>query len=96
MAGGLGAGLLHARVQTEIGHQPLRAAEPPEVTNSGDQRQRDGRVDAGDRHQPQDLLALERDPAQGGVDDPQLLGVEVDLSQQRLDRELLVGRQVLI
>ena len=96
VTGGLSAGLLDARVQTEIGHQPLGRREPPEVTDRRDQRQRDGCVDAGDGDQPQDLFALQRDPSQSGVDDPQLLGVKVDLTQQRVDRELLIGRQVLI
>ena len=67
-----------------------------EVADRRDDRQRDRGVDARDRHQPLDLLALERDPAERGVDDPQLLAVEVELAQQRLDRELLIGRERLV
>jgi hypothetical protein len=96
VVGRLAAGLLDARVQPEIGDQLLGGAEPPELTDGRDQRERDRRVDAGDRHQPADLGALERDPAELRVDDPQLLGVEVELPQQRLDRVMLVGRQMLI
>jgi hypothetical protein len=67
-----------------------------EVADRGDDRQRDGRVDAGDRHQPLDLGAGQRDAAELGVDDPQLLAVEVQLAQQRRDRLALVDRQGLL
>jgi hypothetical protein len=59
-----------------------------------DQRQRDGRFDAWDRHQPPNLWALERDPAQRSVDDPPLLAVEVELAHQGLHGVVLVGWQV--
>jgi hypothetical protein len=35
-------------------------------------------------------------PPERRVDDPQLLGVEVDLAQQRVNRELFVGGEMLI
>jgi hypothetical protein len=94
--GGFAAGLLHTRVQAQIGHQLLRRAEPLEVPDRGDQGQSNGRVDTGNRHQPPDLRALKRDPSQSSVDDPQLLVVEVELTQQRLHSEVLVGREVLV
>ena len=95
MRRGLTAGLLDPRVQTEIRHELLGLAEAAEVPDRGDDRQRDRRVNARDRHQPLHLAAAQRDPAELGVDDPQLLRVEVELAQQRSDGELLIGRQRL-
>ena len=42
------------------------------------------------------LLALERDPSHRSIDDPQLVGVEIGVSQQRLHREPLDGRERLV
>jgi hypothetical protein len=84
------------RVQTEVADQLLRAAKATEVTDGGDDRQRHGRVDAGDRHQPLDVVASQRDTAELGIDDPQLLAVEVQLAQQRRDGLALIGRQRLL
>ena len=92
---GFATGLLHTRVQAEIGDQLLRAAEPPEVPDRRHKRQTDRRVDPRDRHQPQDLLAVQCDPPEGGIDDPQLLPVEVQLAQQSRDGVVLIGRQRL-
>jgi hypothetical protein len=66
------------------------------VPDRRDDRQRDRRIDAGDRHQPLDLLPLKRDPAELPVDQTQLLAVEVKLAQQRLHRQLLIRRQPLV
>ena len=93
---GLAAGLAHPRVEPEIGDQLLGSAEAREVADRRCECERDGRVDAGDRHQPLDVLAFECDPAQGGVDDSQLLGLEVKLAQQRLDRLPLIPGEVLL
>ena len=60
---GLAARLSHARVQAEIGDELLGRSEPVEDSDCCDERERDGRVDARDRHQPLDLGALERAPA---------------------------------
>jgi hypothetical protein len=90
------AGLPHARVQPEIRHQPAWGREPVKVADGRDDGQGHGGVDAGDCHQPLDLPALERDPAERGVDDPQLLAVEVELAQQRLDGELLIRGERLV
>jgi hypothetical protein len=68
--------------QAQVADQPLRGGEPTEVTDRGDDRQRHGRVHAGDGHQPADLGAFQADPAELGVDDAKLLGVEVQLAQQ--------------
>jgi hypothetical protein len=68
--GGLTAGHAHPRVQPLIADQPLRRGEATEVTDRGDDRQRRGGVHARDGQQPPDLGALERDPAELGVDDP--------------------------
>ena len=88
--GGLAAGLAYPWVEAEIADQPLRGGEPTEVTNGGHDRQRHGGVYARDGQQPADLGALEGGPAELGVDDPQLLAVEVELAQQRPDRLVLV------
>jgi hypothetical protein len=88
--GGLAAGLPHPRVETQIAHQPLRRREPTEVADRGHDRHGHGGVHSGDGQQPADLGALQGDPAELGVDDPQLLAVEVELAQQRPNRLVLV------
>jgi hypothetical protein len=67
-----------------------------EVTDRRDDRQRHRRVDAGDRHQPLDLLARKRDSAERGIDDPQLLAMEIQLPQQRLHGELFIWWERLV
>src|SRR4051812_17961223 len=67
-----------------------------EVADGGCDRHRDRHVDAGDRHQPPRVRAAQRDPRQLGVDQPQLVAVEVQLAQQRRDRAARVGRQLLL
>jgi hypothetical protein len=52
----LPARLAHARVQAEIRDQLLRSGEPVKVPDRRDDRERDRGIDAGDRHQPLDLL----------------------------------------
>jgi hypothetical protein len=49
----------------------------------------------GDGQQPADLGAFQGGPAELGVDDPQLLAVEVELAQQRLHGLVLVWGEVL-
>ncbi len=66
------------------------------VADGRHDRQRHGGIDTGDSHQPLDLHPVERDPPERSVDDPQLLAVEVELAQQRLDGELLIGWQRLV
>ena len=90
------AGLPNPRVQPQIAHKSAGGREPVRVADGRDDRQRHGGVDAGNRHQPLDLPALQRDPPEHGVDDPQLMTVEVELAQQRLDGELLIGWQRLV
>jgi hypothetical protein len=80
LGGGLIAGLADARVQAEIADQLVRRAEPGEVTDRGGDRHGDCHVDAGDRHQPLGVLTAQRDPRELGVDEPQLVGVEVQPS----------------
>ena len=50
----------------------------------------------GDCHQPADLVAGQPDAAQFGVDEPQLLAMEVELAQQRLGRLALIDGQRLL
>jgi hypothetical protein len=82
--------LAHPRVEAEIADQPLRRGEPTEVPDGGHDRQGHGGVHPGDGHESADLGALEGDPAELGVDDPQFLAVEVELAQQRLHGLVLV------
>ena len=49
--GGLLAGLLDARVQTEVADQLVRRVEPGERADGGGDRPRHRDIDAGDRHQ---------------------------------------------
>ncbi|MCU1660506.1 MAG: gluconate transporter [Pseudonocardia sp.] len=58
-------------------------AEPGEVPDRRHDRQPHGRVDPGHRHQPQHFRPRERDLPEIGVDQPELLAVEVQLTQQR-------------
>jgi len=80
VSGGLTARLADPRVQPEVADQLSRAGEAPEVTDRRDDRERDGRVDTGDRHQPLDIVACERDLAELRVDDREFLAVEVQLA----------------
>src|SRR5581483_4567232 len=74
----------------------LGPREPVELADGRNDRQRDGGVHARDRHQPFDLLTRQRDPPERSVDDPQLWAVEVELAQQRLDRERLIRWERLV
>jgi hypothetical protein len=76
------AGVAHPRVETQIADQPLRGGEPTKVPDRGHDRQGHGGIHARDGQQPADLGAFQADPAEFGVDDPQLLAVEVELAQQ--------------
>jgi hypothetical protein len=96
VTGRLTAGLFDPRVQTEVGDELLGPAEPAEVTHGSDDRQRHGGVHAGDGHQPLDLSTAKRHAAELSIDDPQLLGVKVQLAQQRVNGQLLVRRQRLV
>ena len=96
MRRGLVAGLLDARVQAEVADELVRRAEAGEVADGGGDRDRDRDVDAGDRHQSPGRLAAQRDARELGVDQPQLLAVEVQLAQQRPDGPALVGGQLLL
>jgi hypothetical protein len=55
-------------VEPEIADQLLPRAETCEVADRGDDRERDGRVDARDRHQPLYLLAAQSDARELAVD----------------------------
>ena len=67
-----------------------------EVAHRRHDRERDRRVEAGDRHQPPDLGAPQPDLPELGVDQAQLLGGEVELAQQRLHGVALVLGQLLL
>ena len=70
-------------------------AEPGEVTDRRHDRQRNRGIHPGDGHQPQHLRPPERGLAQVGVDQGQLLAVEVELPQQGASSGLLIGWQIL-
>ena len=94
--GGLAAGLADAGVEPEIAHQLGRRGKAREVADRGGDRQGHGRVDAGDGHQPPRVIAAQRHAGQRGVDEPKLLGMEVQLTQQRPNRLTLIGGQRLL
>lgn len=94
--GGLIAGLLDAWIEAHIAHQLVGRGESREVADGGGDRHRDVDVDAGDRHQPPGVLAAQRDTGELGVDELELLAVEVELAQQRPDGLALVGGQLLL
>lgn len=81
-----------ARVEAEVADELVRGGEAAEVADGGADRERDGRIDASDRHQPLHLLACKRDASEISVDQQQLLGVEVELTQKRLDGATLIER----
>jgi hypothetical protein len=60
------AGLLDPRVQAGVAHQPVGRVEAGEVADGGGDRHRNGHIDPGDRHQPPDVPATQRDPASAG------------------------------
>jgi hypothetical protein len=68
-------------VEAEVGDEPVGAVEAAEVADGGEDGDRDGDVYPGQGHQPR------RDVA---VDLGELLAVEVELPQQRLDAAPLV------
>jgi hypothetical protein len=94
--GRLAAGLTDPRVQPEVADQLVRRREAVEFADRGHDRQRDGRVDAGNRHQSRNLAALQADPPKLEIDQAQLLAGEVELTQQRRDRLGLIARQLLL
>lgn len=79
-----------------IGGGPVRGAEPGEVPDRSHDRESHGRIDAGHGHQPQHLRAVQRGLPELDVDQAQLLGVEVELAQQRRRRGELIGGQLLL
>jgi len=100
VVGGPGAGLVHARVEAEVGGELAPVAEAADVADGGHERGRDDHVDRGDGHEPLDLR-----PGEGvGGDEPldlrDLAVEEVDVAQARVDGlaladgELLVGQPV--
>jgi hypothetical protein len=94
--GGTSSRLAHARVEPEVADQLGGRSEAAEVADCGHNRERDGHVDAGDRHQPLHFLAPDRDARELSLDQLQLLSVEVELAHKRLDRPALVRREILL
>ena len=73
-------GLTHLGVQAEVGNQLVRGREPGEVPDRGNQRHSDGHVDTGDRHQPQHIRPLQRLLGERGVEQAELVALEVQLA----------------
>jgi hypothetical protein len=90
VAGRLAAGLAHPRVEPDVADEPVRCPEAGEVTDCRHDGQRDTGVDTGNGHQPQYFGPAERGLAQVTVDQGRLLGMEVELPQQRAGGVLLV------
>jgi hypothetical protein len=88
------AGLANARVQREIRHQPVGAVEAGEV-DGGDDRDRDGDIDAGHGHQSGNDRVVDRRDRDVPLDVGELIAVEVELTDQRVDAAPLVAGQVL-
>jgi len=84
-----------ARIETEITHKLLRLAEPVDVADRCDDGKRHHHVDAGDRHQPRDVLVRESRVCQVVLDDRQILAEPIKLAQMPLDSKALVLRQDL-
>ena len=82
--------------QREVADELLGRVEAREVTERCDDRQREGRVDARDRHQPLDVRTGQRDTCELGVDDPQLVAVKVQLASRRRAGLSLIGRELLL
>ncbi len=59
-------------------------------------RERDGGIDARDRHEPRDLGSAQPDLPELSVDQAHLLAGEVELAHERLDGLALVGGQLLL
>lgn len=86
---------MHARVQPEIGHEPIRAGEPRHRSDRGDQPDRDHHVDARDRHQSRDVRVGASLAGEFTLDDFQILAQPVMLAQVPSNSVGLVGREWL-
>ena len=69
-----------------------RKARP--VTDRGDHRRGGDHVDAGDRHQPLDVLVGQRDLRDLAIDELQLCREEIELTQITSDRLTLIAGQL--
>ena len=82
------AGLMHARVQAEIGDQLVGAGEALDRADRRHQADRDHHVDARNGHEPLDVRVGERVARELALDDPQVVGEPVVLAQMPLHRIL--------
>jgi len=89
------AGLADAGVEAEVGDESVGTVEPVEVADCGEDRDRDGDIDPGHGHQSRDDRVVERLQGDVAVDLGELLAVEVELPQKRLDAPPLIRGQVL-
>jgi hypothetical protein len=69
MVSGTRSRLPDARIETEITHELLRIAEAVDVADPCDDGERHDHVDAGDRHQPRDVLVRKSRARQVALDD---------------------------
>ena len=93
--GGAETGLAHARVEPEIAHQLLRAGETADIADRRHQPRRNRQIDTGDRHQPLDRHIVQRTLRDLAVEDVEVLGETVKLTDMPLDRgALVVGNQL--
>ena len=86
------AGLVHARVQAEIGDQLVGAGEALDGADRREQARGDHHVDAGNGHEPLGVRMAERVARDLPLHGPKILAETVVLAQMTGDRILLVGR----
>ncbi len=87
--------LPHPRVQPEIAHQLLRAAEPADVADRRHDPGGDCQIHAGDRHQSVDRGIVAGVLCDLAVEQGQVFGQPVKLTNVPVDRCALIVRQLL-
>ncbi|MFK4531857.1 hypothetical protein ABIA00_000040 [Bradyrhizobium ottawaense] len=87
-------GLPHPRVQPEIAHQLLRAVEPADVADRRHDSGGDRQIHAG-RHQSVHRGILDRVPRDLAVEQDQVFGQPVKLTDMPIDGRALIIRQLL-
>src|SRR5208282_5979499 len=84
-----------ARIETEITHELLRLDEAVDVADRCGDGERHDHVDAGDRHQPCDVLVRKSRASQLTLDDRQIPPEPIEFAQMPFDSKAFVLRQDL-
>jgi hypothetical protein len=92
----LQARLAYARVEPEVAHQLARRGEAGDITDGGQEANRDGCVHSRDRQQALQLRIREYGLPERSVDDGEILPKAIQFPQALLDGNPLIERQWLL